>query len=61
MWKTQPLPLSLLKIIYFLLFKGFKILNTVVDTRYVPAWISFKSQDLGAYFREPDYTLVIEL
>ncbi len=33
----------------------------MVDTKYVPAWISFKNQDLGAYFKEHDYTLFKEL
>jgi hypothetical protein len=32
----------------------------MVDIRYVLAQVSFKSQDLGVYFREHDYTLFNE-
>jgi hypothetical protein len=32
----------------------------MVDTRYVLARVSFKSQDLGVYFRKHDYTLFKE-
>jgi hypothetical protein len=59
--KNTTLTFTLVKNIFLLLFKGFKILNTMVDTKYVPAWISFKNQDLGAYFKEHDYTLFKEL
>ncbi len=33
----------------------------MVDTKYEPIRVFFKSQDLGAYFKTHDYTLFKEL